>query len=70
MRQTVLGPGGYWGLTQVTAHDEMLLLRLLLTPNTVLSGNSRAYALGLMARVISSQRWASPRARREASPST
>ena len=60
MRQTVLGPGGYWGLTQVTAHDEMLLLRLLLTPNTVLSSNSRAYALGLMAQVISSQRWGVP----------
>jgi len=60
MRQTVLGPGGYWGLTQVTAHDEMLLLRLLLTSNFVLSNNSRAYALGLMAQVIPSQRWGVP----------
>lgn len=60
MRQTVLGPGGYWGLTQVTAHDEMLLLRLLLTANAVLSSNSRGYALGLMAQVISSQRWGVP----------
>jgi beta-lactamase class A len=60
MKQTVLGPGGYWGLTQVTAHDEMLLLRLLLTPNTVLSSNSRAYALGLMAQVTASQRWGVP----------
>jgi hypothetical protein len=60
MRQTVLGPGGYWGLTQVTAHDETLLLRLLLTANTVLTGNSRAYALRLMAQVISSQRWGVP----------
>ena len=60
MRQTVLGPGGYWGLTQVTAHDEMLLLRLLVTANTVLSSNSRGYALGLMAQVISSQRWGVP----------
>jgi beta-lactamase class A len=60
MRQTVLGPGGFWGLTQVTAHDEMLLLRLLLTSNTVLSDNSRAYALGLMAQVIPSQRWGVP----------
>jgi beta-lactamase class A len=60
MSQTVLGPGGYWGLTQATAHDEMLLLRLLLRPNTVLSSNSRAYALGLMAQVISSQRWGVP----------
>ena len=60
MRQTVLGPGGYWGLTQVTAHDEMLLLRVLLTANTVLSSNSRAYALGLMAQVIPAQRWGVP----------
>jgi beta-lactamase class A len=60
MKQTVLGPGGYWGLTQITAHDEMLLLRLLLSPNTVLTNNSRAYALGLMAQVISSQRWGVP----------
>jgi beta-lactamase class A len=60
MRQTILGPGGYWGLTQVTAHDEMLLLRVLLTTNGVLSSNSRAYALGLMAQVISSQRWGVP----------
>jgi beta-lactamase class A len=60
MRQTVLGPGGYWGLTQVTAHDEMLLLRLLLTANSVLSSSSRAYALSLMAQVISSQRWGVP----------
>ena len=64
MKQTVLGPGGYWGLTQVTAHDETLLLRLLLT------GNSRAYALRLMAQVISSQRWGVPAGARAASPST
>lgn len=38
----------------------MLLLRVLLTPNTVLSSNSRGYALGLMAQVISSQRWGVP----------
>jgi beta-lactamase class A len=60
MKQTILGPDGYWGLTQVTAHDEMLLLRLLLKSNTVLSSNSRAYALSLMAQVISSQRWGTP----------
>jgi beta-lactamase class A len=60
MRQTSLGLDGYWGLTQITAHDEMLLLRLLLSPNAVLNGASRAYALGLMAQVISSQRWGVP----------
>lgn len=60
MAQTSLGPGGYWGLTQVTAHDQTLLLQLLLSGNTVLDGPSRAYALRLMAQVISSQRWGVP----------
>ena len=60
MSQTIPGPGGYWGLTQITSRDETRLLRLLLVPNTVLSANSRAYALSLMAQVISSQRWGVP----------
>jgi hypothetical protein len=60
MRHTVLGPGGVWGLTQITAPDEILLLRLLLKPNAVLSPNSRSYALQLMAQVIPSQRWGVP----------
>jgi hypothetical protein len=30
MRHTWLGPGGYWGLTQITANDQVALLRLLL----------------------------------------
>ena len=60
MKQTVLGPGRYWGLTQATAHDEMLLLRVLLRPNQVLANKSRVYAQGLMAQVIPSQRWGVP----------
>jgi len=60
MRQTLLGPGGYWGLTRITAHDEVLLLRLLLYSNSVLDTPSRAYALSLMAQVIPSQRWGVP----------
>jgi len=60
MKHTILGPGGVWGLTQITAPDEILLLRLLLRPNAVLSPNSRSYALGLMAQVIPSQRWGVP----------
>ena len=60
MKQTALGPGGYWGLTQITAHDEMLLLRLLLNKNPVLDAPSRGYALGLMAQVIPAQRWGVP----------
>jgi Beta-lactamase enzyme family len=60
MTGTTLGPGIYWGLTQVDAHDEMLLLRLLVTPNNVLDPAARDYALRLMADVIPSQRWGVP----------
>jgi beta-lactamase class A len=60
MHETELGPGIYWGLTQATAHDERVLLQLLTRPNLVLSGASRSYELGLMARVIPGQRWGTP----------
>ena len=60
MRQTALGTDGYWGLTQITAHDEVLLLRLLLHPNLVLDLPSRRYALSLMAQVTPAQRWGVP----------
>ena len=60
MGQTALGPGGYWGLTQITAHNEVVLLRLLLHPNAVLDATSRSYALNLMAHVVRSQRWGVP----------
>jgi beta-lactamase class A len=60
MTQTSPGPGGYWGLTQITAHDQVLLLRLLLNRNAVLDTPSRTYALSLMAQVIASQRWGVP----------
>jgi beta-lactamase class A len=60
MRQTIPGVDGFWGLTQITAHDEVLLLRLLLHRNRVLDLPSRRYALGLMAQVIASQRWGVP----------
>lgn len=57
MRQTVLGPTGYWGLTRITAHDELILLRHLLQPNPVLTKSARRYELHLMARVTPAQRW-------------
>lgn len=57
MNHTVLGTDDYWGLTEVNAHDEMRLLQLLITRNPVLDGASRHYALGLMADVVSDQRW-------------
>jgi Beta-lactamase enzyme family len=60
MSQTQLGQDGYWGLTQVTAHDEMLLLELLALPNSVLRESSRAYELGLMSQVVGGQRWGTP----------
>jgi beta-lactamase class A len=60
MKQTILGPDGAWGLTQITAYNEVLLLRLLLHPNRVLDNASRRYALNLMAQVIGSQRWGVP----------
>ncbi|HJZ26831.1 MAG TPA: serine hydrolase, partial [Streptosporangiaceae bacterium] len=60
MTQTYPGPGPYWGLTQITAYNEVLLLRLLLNRNSVLDTSSRDYVLDLMARVIPSQRWGVP----------
>jgi beta-lactamase class A len=60
MKHTQLGEDGFWGLTLVTAHDELILLNLLTTRNSVLHGPSRSYALHLMAHVIPSQRWGVP----------
>jgi beta-lactamase class A len=60
MHETVLNSWGAWGMTQVTAHDEMLLLRLLTGNNAVLNTASRDYQLGLMAQVIDGQRWGTP----------
>jgi beta-lactamase class A len=60
MTQTYLGLGPYWGLTQITASNEVLLLRLLLNQDAVLDTRSRDYVLDLMARVIPSQRWGVP----------
>ena len=57
MVQTVPGPAGYWGLTQVTARDQVRLLHLLTSPNGVLGQAARAYELGLMANVDPAQRW-------------
>jgi beta-lactamase class A len=57
MGETELGQDGEWGLTQVTAHDEMLLLKLLTAPNSVLDAASRSYQLGLMAQVVGWESW-------------
>ncbi|MEV5983551.1 serine hydrolase [Streptomyces sp. NPDC052051] len=60
MTKTKPGANGYWGLTQITVQDEQKLLKLLTAKNSVLSDNSRDYALKLMGKVISSQRWGTP----------
>jgi hypothetical protein len=60
MQETQLGPDGYWGLTQITAHDELTLLKLLTSKNSVLSAASCSYVLNLMAHVIPSERWGVP----------
>jgi len=59
MTRTVPGSGGYWGLTQVTAGDELNLLRLI-TRSGLLVKADRQYLQGLMAHVIPEQRWGVP----------
>ncbi|WP_285495749.1 serine hydrolase [Actinomadura sp. NBRC 104425] len=63
MRSTRLGANGHWGLTQITASDELRLLRLLTSRNSVLTTASRRYVLDLMGRVIPEQRWGTPAGR-------
>jgi beta-lactamase class A len=60
MTETQLDPGGFWGLSNITARDELQLMRLLTEPNQVLTNSSRGYQLNLMNHVISSQRWGVP----------
>lgn len=60
MTHTTLDPDGHWGLTRITARDELKLLALLDSPNTVLTQESRTYALQQMAAVVASQRWGTP----------
>lgn len=60
MRHTVPGTHGAWGLTQITAADQLKLMQLLTTDNPVLTAASRGYALDLMHRVVPDQRWGVP----------
>ncbi|MWA07335.1 hypothetical protein F8568_044825 [Actinomadura sp. LD22] len=57
MAHTALDPAGHWGLTRITAADQITLLRRLTEHNALLTDDARAYELGLMHRVIASQRW-------------
>jgi len=58
MRQTKLARA--WGLSLITAHDEVLVLKAISRRNRILSKASRGYARYLMAHVIASQRWGVP----------
>jgi hypothetical protein len=58
MQQTKLDYA--WGLSKITAHDELTLLTLLTGSNNILNKASRVYARSLMAHVTSSQRWGVP----------
>jgi hypothetical protein len=59
MRHTVLDYDA-WGLSQLTAQDELKLLQVLTTRGPVLNSASRGYILWLMTQVIPSQRWGVP----------
>jgi len=60
MTETELNPGGYWGLSEITARDELQLMRLLTEHNSVLTNATRAYELNLMNHVVSYERWGVP----------
>jgi len=60
MTETEPDQHGAWGLTQITARDELQLLRLLTESNSVLTSSSRAYELYLMSHVVSYERWGTP----------
>jgi len=57
MTRTTAGPRGYWGVSQVTAADQVLLMSHLTQPTPLLSAASRAYAQQLMGAVDPSQDW-------------
>lgn len=57
MNNTIPGKGGFWGLSQVNANDEMTLLKILSSPNSILSSNSQIFASHLMQNVIPWERW-------------
>jgi beta-lactamase class A len=46
-----------WGLTTTTAADQLVLLRKLIEPSSLLTSAERSYALSLMENVTPSQRW-------------
>jgi Beta-lactamase enzyme family len=46
-----------WGLTTTTPGDQIVLLRALVEPNSLLTNAERSYALSLLENVTPAQRW-------------
>ncbi|ADP78765.1 hypothetical protein FraEuI1c_0687 [Pseudofrankia inefficax] len=57
MTSTTAGSGGYWGLTETTALDQLKVLRAVSYPGPYLSANARSTATSLLNTVIPAQRW-------------
>ena len=57
LKQTVPGPGGYWGLTTTTVADQLRLLADLSFSRSPLSAAARGYELSLMRDVEAGQNW-------------
>ncbi|MFE5826591.1 serine hydrolase [Streptomyces erythrochromogenes] len=61
MKNTLLDKDGSWGLTQISAADQSKLLRIFTGgDSSVLTRQSRNYALSLMRDVQDDQRWGTP----------
>ena len=46
-----------WGLTTTTPSDQIVLLRALVQPNSLLTNTERSYAVSLLKNVTRTQRW-------------
>lgn len=57
LTSTTAGSGGYWGLTETTALDQLKVLQAVAYPGPYLSANARATATSLLNTVIPAQRW-------------
>ena len=57
MSRTAAGPAGYWGVSRITAADQVLLMGHLTGPTGLLSEARRRFALRLMGSVEDSQDW-------------
>lgn len=57
MNDTSPNQAGYWGLTQTTAPNQVMLMTDFALPNPLLTHAQRAYGLNLMHHVVSWEAW-------------